>query len=275
MQNIGISLVAASVLALSGTANAASHETAAVQKVVRQINVAGELPKGCDASTAIIDEFAPFAWSNWTEWLDALGKYNTANAITGQKLGRVKFRHVNIDGDHAYVVTSGLITYRQSGHAHSERGMETLALEKGASGWCPKSSIWLGKTGADAGAEASAIGDVVTTFASLKPDSAPPPTAITDEFPPYTWQGANAAADWHAGLEKMIAVEHGSESDLVLTPGKPVTLSVNGNKAYGVYPTVIHFKNNGKTEVEHGTFAFAFEKSGGAWHIGSWAWATD
>jgi hypothetical protein len=106
----------------------------------------------------------------------------------------------------------------------------------------------------------------------MKPGDAPPPTAITDEFSPYAWQGANAAADWSAGLQKSMAAEH--DSGLTIGLSAPSHLSVNGGKAYAVYPTTLSYLHRGKPMKERGAFAFVLDKVSGDWRITSWAWAT-
>ncbi|HEY5047868.1 MAG TPA: hypothetical protein VII49_07625 [Rhizomicrobium sp.] len=63
-------------------------------------------------------------------------------------------------------------------------------------------------------------------------------------------------------------------ADVVLTPVAPSHLSIAGDKAYAVFPTVIADRHNGMPMTEHGAFVFALDKSGGAWHIASWTWAT-
>ena len=264
--------VSGAMLVVCTDALAKSADSVAIEKTIRALDAGKPGLADCKSAGAIIDEFAPFSWNGFAAWTDALGKYNTQNAITGAKIGHEKFRHVNVDGPHAYAVVSVLYTYKQSGHARSEPGTEAWALEKGASGWCGTSFTWLGKAGNDGGAEATAIGNTVASFASMKPGSTPPPTAITDEFSPYHWEGASAAADWNAGLQKSSVADH--DSDLSIGLAQPSQLSVNGDKAYAVYPTTLSFRHKGKPTTEKGAFAFALDKSSGSWRITSWAWAT-
>ena len=263
---------AAAMLVACAHASAKSADSAAVEKAIRTLNAGKPGPADCKPAGTIIDEFAPFTWDSFASWVDALGKYNTQNAITGDKTGHEKFRHVNVDGSHAYAVVSVLYTYKQAGHPRSERATETWAFEKGPSGWCATSFAWLNNTGVDGGAEATAIGNATASFASMKPTNAPPPTAITDEFAPYHWVGAGAAADWNAELQKSSAANN--DSDLTIGLSAPTQLSVNGDKAYAVYPTTLSYRHKGKPMTEKGAFAFALDKSSGAWRITSWAWAT-
>jgi len=269
---MAVAAVGAMLVAFSG-ADAKPADTAPIEQTILALNAGKPGKTGCKPDATVIDEFAPFSWDSLATWMAALGKYNAQNAITDSKTKVEKFRHVNSDGLHAYAVASVLYTYKQSGHARSEHATETFALEKGPSGWCATSFAWLNKAGVDGGADATAIGNTVASFATMKPGSAPPPTAITDEFSPYRWVGASAAADWSAELQKDMAAQH--DTDLRIGLSQPSQLNVNGNKAYAVYPTTLSYRNKGKPTTEKGAFAFALDKSSGGWRITSWAWATE
>src|SRR5262252_8400961 len=144
MSRIGVAALAVMVsLACTTGANAAPAKRA-IEKAIEDMN-ANKPNKACAPAGAIIDEFAPFSWDSFASWSDALGKYNAQNAITDSKTSHVKFRHINVEGDRAYAVLSVLFTYKQAGHARSEQATEALALEKGASGWCPESFAWFDK----------------------------------------------------------------------------------------------------------------------------------
>lgn len=185
MSKFAVAAIAAgAVLVAYSNACAASSGTIAVQKAITALNSGKSPPPDCNPSGAIIDEFAPFSWDSFPGWSDALSKYNAQNAITESKISHQKFRHVNVDGARAYAVLSVLFTYKQSGQARSEQGTETLALEKGPTGWCPRSYAWLSKAGVDGGADATAINSAAATFAAMKSGDAPAPSAITDEFSP-------------------------------------------------------------------------------------------
>lgn len=271
-KTISAALAASALLVLPFDACASSSGAADVEHTIRAWNGDFKAPADCKSDGAVIDEFAPFAWASFASWNDALARYNDANAVTESKVDHLKFRHVNVDGSRAYAVVSVVYSYKQAGHPRAEPGMEAISLEKSGSSWCMKSLAWLSKSGVDSGTDATAIGSAVASFASMKPGDGPSPTAITDEFSPYAWQGASAAADWYAGLQKSSEADH--DTNLVIGVSDPSHLSVNGDKAYAVYPTVLTFSHNGKPMKERGTFAFALDKTSGAWHITSWAWAT-
>src|SRR5689334_3968929 len=77
-----------------------------------------------------------------------------------------------------------------------------------------------------------------------------PSTSIIDEFPPHSWQGKSAFADWVRDFgadSKKNAI-----TDPALTLGKPVTSSTSGDHAYLVIPATYAFKQNGKPMRESG-----------------------
>ncbi|HEY7111514.1 MAG TPA: hypothetical protein VIA45_01160 [Thermoanaerobaculia bacterium] len=100
----------------------------------------------CADETSIIDEFPPYAWhgagacSKWASDFDADAKKNDIKpgAVT---LG--KPRHVDVTGDHAYVVVPTEYGYTMKGKPVKEMG-STLAvtLQKGASGWLITAWAW-------------------------------------------------------------------------------------------------------------------------------------
>jgi hypothetical protein len=276
-----ISKIAAAALVcamLAGTSAYAAPDSGAVKNTIRTALAAANKADNAafmaktTAQASVIDEFAPFRWDSFADWGAAYTAYNTQNGVAHPKTVLGRFVHVNVEGDHAYAVATVIYTYTEGSKPRKENGLETYALEKQADGWKIASFAWISKAGVDQGADATAIVDAVHAFASMTTPPSPPPTAIVDEFAPYHWAGASANADWFAGLQKDMALHH--QTDIVLKLGAPDQLSVNGNKGYAVFPTIINSKVHGRTMAERGAFAFTLEKSDGAWHIVSWAWAT-
>ncbi len=99
-----------------------------------------------------------------------------------------------------------------------------------------------------------------------------PSAAIIDEFPPYTWQGATACADWGKDVDAFNTKL--GVSDFVLAPSKPWALEVTGDRAYAVLPTKLTFKVHGKKQKEVGSvWTFALQKSAAGWKITAWTWS--
>ena len=93
----------------------------------------------CAETTAIIDEFAPHSWSGdgaCQKWADDFDANSKKHRITNGKVILGKPTHVDITGDHAYVVIPSNYTYKQKGKPMAEPGsIFTFALHKGAEGW--------------------------------------------------------------------------------------------------------------------------------------------
>ena len=93
----------------------------------------------CAEQNSIIDEFAPYEWhgagacAKWAGDYDADAK---KNAITDAVVGMGKPKHVDVDGDHAYVVAPVTYAFKMKGKAVREaHSLMTLSLQKVAAGW--------------------------------------------------------------------------------------------------------------------------------------------
>jgi hypothetical protein len=271
-----ISLLAAAMVALSASSAAASDKSsvqATVREMIAKMNAGKDVSALLDADGSAIDDFAPFSWGRFTDWGAANQTYVTQNAIANVKEKATKFRHVIVANGRAYVVLSAVWSFEQGGKIRHYPGLEVLTLHHADPGWKVDSYAWFGRTGVDAGADATAINAVIQDFASLKSGPSSDTTAITDEFPPFAWKGATASADWYAALQKLLADGHAT--GIALATAAPSELQINGGHAYASVPTVITTTVGGKAKREKGDFAFALQKTAGAWHITSWAWATE
>lgn len=95
---------------------------------------------------SIIEDLAPYRWQGPTagaEWLLAMHENAQANAITGifMQLGRAT--RVEAEGDRAYAILEGHLTYNgvKLLHAH---GTLTFALVKEPRGWLISAFAWTG-----------------------------------------------------------------------------------------------------------------------------------
>lgn len=276
MRIIGTAAMAAAI-ALGATAAQASDSDSVKQTVrtwLQKFN-AGDGPGAlamCADHGSIIDEFAPFRWTSFADWFKAYDAYAAQNNITASRVTVNSFAHVNVENGRAYVVAPSTYSFKESGKPHAEAGTQVLSLEKTGKVWRITSSAWFGKNGVDAGSDAAAIGKAVDAFVSMASPPTPPPIAIVDEFAPYHWEGANANADWFAGLQKDNTAS--GVTDMALKLDAASQLMANGKRAYAVFPTTITSKHHGKANAEHGGFAFTLQKANDAWQIVSWAWAT-
>jgi hypothetical protein len=95
---------------------------------------------------------------------------------------------------------------------------------------------------------------------------------VIDDFAPHVWQGAGACAKWQMALGAMM--KQNGMSGAKVSLGKPTSLQVNGDDAYGVYPAVFSYVQKGKAQSEKGAWTFAMKKTSGAWRLTGWAWGT-
>lgn len=93
----------------------------------------------CANETSIIDEFPPHEWHgpgacmNWANDYDADAK---RNGITDGVVTLGKPSHIDINGNHAYVVIPSNYIFKKKGKRVAEIGsMFTFALQKEDAGW--------------------------------------------------------------------------------------------------------------------------------------------
>src|SRR5580700_5020105 len=105
-----LGVIAAVCAVLAGSNAFAASDSAAVKDTIRSLLKAanaGDVARITALQTpaaSVIDEFAPFHWDSFNDWGAAYGAYNTANGVAHPKTTLLKFAHVNVEGDHAYVV---------------------------------------------------------------------------------------------------------------------------------------------------------------------------
>ena len=100
----------------------------------------------CADQTSIIDEFPPYEWhgvgacGTWADDYDANAR---KDGITDGIVTLGKPQHVDITGDHAYVVVPTSYRFKQKGKPVAEIGsMLTVALQKGPAGWRMTAWTW-------------------------------------------------------------------------------------------------------------------------------------
>jgi hypothetical protein len=55
--------------------------------------------------------------------------------VTAANVALGKFRHVDLESGHAYLVVPVTLTYKKVGQPKMEKGIVTMSLKKGDSGW--------------------------------------------------------------------------------------------------------------------------------------------
>ncbi len=94
--------------------------------------------------------------------------------------------------------------------------------------------------------------------------------AIMDEVPPHIWLGPKAVDAWMASLDSYDKA-HG-RTDGAVAISKPQVLTVEGDRAYAVAPSVYTFKQKGIPMREPATMTFALHHTTSGWKIAGWTW---
>jgi hypothetical protein len=93
----------------------------------------------CAEQTSIIDEFPPHEWHGVGACLTWMNDYDAdakKNEISDGVVTLGKPRHIDINGDRAYVVAPANYTFKKKGKLVKEIGsMFTFALQKTEAGW--------------------------------------------------------------------------------------------------------------------------------------------
>jgi SnoaL-like domain len=115
---------------------------------------------------------------------------------------------------------------------------------------------------------ASAIdaADFPASFATQTPD-----VQITDEVPPYHWQGQGAAMQWLKDWD-VYANAKGINGQKMTWTGPP-RIAIDGDHAYAVFPGSFGFKVKGVQMNEIGTLGATLIRTPDGWLINAWTWA--
>ena len=110
------------------------------------------------------------------------------------------------------------------------------------------------------------IGDAKAGAALCTPDA-----SVIDDFPPHAWRGTSACADWSSAAAAFFQQQ--GITGAKVSVGASGHLQIEGSAAYGVYPSVVSFKQKGKAVSQHGLWTFAMRKGPAGWRIAAWAWS--
>ena len=100
----------------------------------------------CAGQTQIIDEFPPYEWNGagaCGKWMAAYDEDAKKNGITDGVVTLGSPRHVDIAGNHAYVVVPADYAFKQNGKPVKETASAlTIVLRKSAAGWHISAWSW-------------------------------------------------------------------------------------------------------------------------------------
>ena len=148
MKNIIIALA----FTLAAMIPAFASEEAEVMKTVNQFVDGfnqGDLKAAsaaCADQMSIIDEFSPHEWHGagaFTKWVNDFDADARKNETTDGFVTLLKPRHVDVNGNHAYVVIPANYAFKKQGKAMMETGsIITIVLQKDPAGWRITAWAW-------------------------------------------------------------------------------------------------------------------------------------
>jgi ketosteroid isomerase-like protein len=140
------------VLVILALSTAAAQDKNAVVAPVRQFvdafnkGDAKGVAATCADQASIIDEFPPYAWHGanaCAKWMSDFGADAKKNGVTEAAVTMGKMRHVDVNGDLAYVVVPTEFSFKLNGKPTKESGATlTIVLHKGAKGWLITAWTW-------------------------------------------------------------------------------------------------------------------------------------
>lgn len=96
-------------------------------------------------------------------------------------------------------------------------------------------------------------------------------TAIIDEFPPHTWTGSGACAQWASAFDA--DSKKNGVTDGKVTLGVAKHVDITGDRAYVIVPATYSYKQNGKPMKEMGSsLTLVLQRGGDGWRIIAWTW---
>jgi len=140
-------LVAAALILFAGPAFASDATDVvaaanAYNDAMNKNDMAGAA-KSYALSATIIDEFAPHVWTGanaFQQWGADYGTFAKAQKMSDPWVTLAKPRHVNVEGDRAYVVFPATFKFKKAGKPVAEPALMTVALVKLDGQW--KIAAW-------------------------------------------------------------------------------------------------------------------------------------
>lgn len=122
----------------------------------------------------------------------------------------------------------------------------------------------------DAAAAATSWIDKFADPAAFKAGHAPY-SIIVDEFPPFLWSGADAAANWLADLAKYSAAT--GISDVHFDHAAPAQARSDGDSAYVMVPVILRLRAGSQTLSAAAQIALVMTLTESGWKVASWTYS--
>jgi ketosteroid isomerase-like protein len=92
----------------------------------------------CTDEAFIIDDIPPHQWHGagaCSKWSSAFQAFAESDKITHPAVSVEKAWHIDVTADVAYFVAPTLFSFKRKGKPFQDKGVVTIALQKGAAGW--------------------------------------------------------------------------------------------------------------------------------------------
>ena len=97
-----------------------------------------------------------------------------------------------------------------------------------------------------------------------------------DDFPPYSWKGPNAARVWYQatiGGNTTATYKAFRDEHQVLELERPYTVRQQGDHAFVVLKTALHFQARGSKYLQHYDWTVSEIRTSAGWRINAQGWA--
>jgi ketosteroid isomerase-like protein len=137
-------IIVACAIALLSTGTAGASEKTDVMAVIHQMVDGfnkGDMKSAaaaCADQAVVVDDTPPHVWQGagaCAAWQVAYEAWTKSNDVAGVSEEISKVRHIDINGNVAYVVQSARLRWAEKGKPMSEAAIETITLKKTGSGW--------------------------------------------------------------------------------------------------------------------------------------------
>ena len=99
----------------------------------------------CAEDAVVIDDLKPYVWQGsgaCSKWYKAVMSWAAKAAVTKPTITLGKTRHLDFDGRYAYLVAPVTLAYIKADKPVDFRGIITMTLHKGESGWQVSGLAW-------------------------------------------------------------------------------------------------------------------------------------
>lgn len=96
---------------------------------------------------------------------------------------------------------------------------------------------------------------------------------IVEDLAPFRWSGPTAGGEWLAAMAAN--GERMGVSAIVMTPGEPRRVEVEGEHGYCIIPGRVTLQGPDVSLAEEGLITFAMRAEGGRWMISALTWTGD